>query len=180
MLLKINGPKRFFWQWDLDRQLVVGEDSCGEVHFCNGTTECALVCEVYQQDGQRLVDVPNILLQTAKELTAYLYIKGDGGCLTRHQESFHVVARSKPDDYIYTETEVKSWASLVERVKALEESGGGVEVDTSLSAPGAPADAKAVGDALATLEEKIPAPVTDEHINSLINTALGVIENGTY
>lgn len=26
----------------------------------------------------------------------------------------------------------------------------------------------------------IPAPVTDEHINSLINTALGVIENGTY
>jgi len=26
----------------------------------------------------------------------------------------------------------------------------------------------------------IPAPVTDEHINSLIDAKLGVIENGTY
>lgn len=125
MLLKINGPKRFFWQWDLDRQLVVGDDTCGEVHFCNGTTECALVCEIYQQDGLRLVNVPNVLLQTAKELTAYLYHKSADGCLTRHQETFQVVARNKPDDYVYTETEVKTWAALEERVAALEAGGGG-------------------------------------------------------
>lgn len=125
MLLKINGPKSFFWQWDLNRQLIVGDDTCGEVHFCNGTTECALVCEIYQQDGQRLVDVPNILLQAAKELTAYLYLKDGKGGLTRHQQAFQVVARSKPDDYVYTETEVKVWADLESRIKALEEHGGG-------------------------------------------------------
>lgn len=120
MLLKINGPKSYFWQWDLDRQLVVGEDTCGEVHFCNGTTETALVCEIYQQDGQRLVNVPNILLQDARELTAYLYRKGSDGSLTRHQQTFPVVARNKPDGYVYTETEVKTWTALEERVKALE------------------------------------------------------------
>lgn len=123
MLLKINGPKRYFWQWDLDRQLIVGDEVCGEVHFCNGTDDCAPVCEVHQQDGQRLVDVPNILLQTAKPLTAYLYLKGSDGCLTRHQQTFQVVARTKPADYVYTETEVKSWAALDERIKALEENG---------------------------------------------------------
>lgn len=124
MLLKINGPKSFFWQWDLDRKLIVEENTCGEVHFCNGTTDCALVCEIYQQDGQRLVDVPNICLQEAKPLTAYLYLKGSDGCLTRHQQTFQVVARNKPDDYIYTETEVKTWTDLEARVEALEKNGG--------------------------------------------------------
>lgn len=127
MLLKIKGPKSYFWQWDLDRQLVVGEDTCGEVHFCNGTTECALVCEIYQQDGQRLVNVPNIFLQTDRDLTAYLYRKGSDGSLTRHQQTFRVVRRNKPDDYVYTETEVKTWTALEDRVKALEENSGAVK-----------------------------------------------------
>ena len=121
MLLKINGPKSYFWQWDLDRQLVVGEDTCGEVHFCNGTTDTAPVCEIYEKDGLRLVNVPNIFLQTAKPLTAYLYRKGNDGSLTRHQQSFSVVARNKPDGYVYTETEVKTWEALEDRVKAIEE-----------------------------------------------------------
>lgn len=35
-------------------------------------------------------------------------------------------------------------------------------------------------DGSAPLTVNIPEGVTDEHINELINTALGVIENGTY
>lgn len=30
------------------------------------------------------------------------------------------------------------------------------------------------------VEIEVPAPVTDEHINSLIDEKLGVIENGSY
>ena len=121
MLLKINGPKSYFWQWDSDRQLVVGEDTCGEVHFCNGTTETALVCEVFQQDGQRLVNVPNLFLQTDKTITAFLYTKGDDGYLTRHQQDFLVMARIRPDDYAYTETEIKHWYALEQYIKSLEQ-----------------------------------------------------------
>ena len=113
MLLKINGPKSVLWQWDLNQQLVVDDTVCGEVHFCNGTTDCALVCEVYERDGLRLVDVPNILLQSANRLTAYLCI---GDRQTLHQQTFPVVARNKPDDYVYTETEVKRWEALERRV----------------------------------------------------------------
>lgn len=125
MLLKINGPTPCFWQWDLNRQLVVSEDTCGEVHFCNGTTECALVCEIFQQDGLRLVNVPNVLLQSAKMITAYLYQKDDKGGYTRYQQSFQVVPRNKPDDYVYTETEVKRWEDFEERLRRVEQSGGG-------------------------------------------------------
>ena len=121
MLLKINGPKSCFWQWDVDQQLIVEDAVCGEVHFCNGTTDTAPVCEIYERDGLRLVDVPNIFLQTANPLTAYLCAGG-----TLHQQTFPVVARNKPDGYVYTETEVKTWAALDGRIKQLEEAG---EVD---------------------------------------------------
>lgn len=121
MLLKINGPNGYFWQWDSGRQLIVGEDTCGEVHFCNGTTETALVCEVFQQDGQRLVNVPNIFLQTDRPITAYLYLHGADGCLTRHQQDFRVLPRIRPDDYAYTETEVKHWYALEQYINSLEQ-----------------------------------------------------------
>ena len=35
-------------------------------------------------------------------------------------------------------------------------------------------------DGSAPLEVEIPSAVTDDHINSLIDTKLGVIENGSY
>ena len=68
----------------------------------------------------------------------------------------------KPDEYVYTEEAVKTWGELEERVTALEENtgagggGGSVELDTTLTQSGKAADAKAVGDALAELEGKIP------------------------
>jgi hypothetical protein len=39
---------------------------------------------------------------------------------------------------------------------------------------------EATYDGSEAVEVVIPAAVTDEHINQLINTALGVIENGSY
>ena len=121
MLLKINGPNSYFWQWDSGRQLIVGDNACGEVHFCNGTTETALVCGVFEQDGQRLVNVPNIFLQTDRPITAYLYLHGADGCLTRHRQDFRVLTRIRPDDYAYVETEIKHWYALELLVKALEQ-----------------------------------------------------------
>jgi hypothetical protein len=52
-----------------------------------------------------------------------------------------------------------------------------IEVDTSLTQSGRAADAKAVGDALA-----LKANIEDmtDIINALIDSKLGVIENGSY
>lgn len=128
MHLKINGEHPYFWQWDLNRQLIVEDEVCGEVHFCNGTAESALVRKIFQSDGVRLVNVPNILLQTDKPVCCYLYVRNEDESLTRCKQTFKVLARSKPDDYVYTESEVLTWTALDERVKALEENDV-VEVD---------------------------------------------------
>lgn len=124
MSLRIYGPRPYFWQWDTGQKLEVGNPDCGEVHFCNGTSDCALVVPIKTDgDGTRTVDVPNILLQTAKPLRAYLFQRTENGAVTRTQYNFQVLVRSKPDSYVYTETEVLNYSNLVRRIDQIEESG---------------------------------------------------------
>jgi hypothetical protein len=120
-MFKIQGDRNAFYQWDIDQKIIVDVD-CTEVHFTNDN-ENAPVVNVVEEDGVKYANVPNILLQEAKPITAYAY----DGC-TKYQNTFRVIGRAKPEDYVYTETEVKTWDSLDERVKALEKNGssGGV------------------------------------------------------
>lgn len=117
-MFKINDGREHFYQWDLNRKLEVKDASIKEVHFCNRTDDCSLVVEVV--DG--VANVPNILLQDNFRINVYGY----DGEATKHSATFAVKARSKPADYVYTETEVKSWEVYGERIAALEENGGGI------------------------------------------------------
>lgn len=116
-MFTIQDGRERFYQWDIDRKLIVDDTSINEVHYCNRTGDCSLVCEVFEENGQRVVDVPNILLQTAWRIRVYAY----DSKYTKHEELFDVNPRTKPADYIYTETELKNYADLEERLTALEE-----------------------------------------------------------
>lgn len=126
VLMPYNG-ERYFWQWDIGRKLIVNDTVCCQVHFCNKTDDCALVCEVYEIDGKRVVDVPNILLQTAHPITAFTYAVGNDGRITTNSILFKVIARNKPDTYVYTETEVESYEILKERLDEIEKNGVSAE-----------------------------------------------------
>ena len=114
----LDGRARFY-QWDLDRKVVVEDESINQVHFCNRTDECSLVCDVYYLNGKRVANVPNVLLQTDWRINVYGYDKN----YTKYSNMFEVVRRSKPADYVYTETEVKSFDDLAERIDQIEENG---------------------------------------------------------
>lgn len=120
-MFKIQDGRNQFYQWDIDRRLIIEDASVTEVHFCNRTDNCSLVCEVFEEEGIRLVNVPNILLQTNWRINVYAY----DSKYTKHSTVFQVVARTKPADYVYTETEIKNYATLEERITALEKNGGG-------------------------------------------------------
>lgn len=122
-MFQIYDGREYFYQWDKDRKLIVMDGSIKEVHFCNRTEDCSLRREVYEDGELHLVNVPNILLQDNYKINVYGY----DGNYTKQSTTFTVKARSKPDDYIYTEEELKEWEELEARIKALEESE--VEVD---------------------------------------------------
>jgi len=119
-MFRIEDGREHFYQWDLNRRVIVEDSSITQVHFCNKTDNCSLVVDVYEENGVYLADVPNILLQTDWKINVYGYDKE----YTKHCNVFKVQNRTKPADYVYTETEVKSWEDLEERISELENSSG--------------------------------------------------------
>ena len=137
-MFKILDGRDKFYQWDLDRQLIVEDSTIAQVHFCNRTEDCSLICETFVEDGLTLVNVPNILLTTDWCINVYAYAG-----YTKYEKCFEVVSRTKPADYIYTETEVKNYEEykeallqLYEEVEALKEK----EVDINLNLENGSAD----------------------------------------
>lgn len=113
-MFKIYDDRKAFYQWDINQVLIVEDSTIEEVHFCNRTSDCALICEVYEKDNLRLVNVPNILLQSSFDIRVYAYC---GSCYTKTEQRFKVNPRSKPADYVYTETEVKKWEELDKKIE---------------------------------------------------------------
>ena len=114
-MIKIYDGRESLYQWDLDRKVIISDPTVTEIHFCNKTSDCSLVTNVH--DG--IADIPNILLQTDWPINVYAYC---GDCYTKEHTTFKVNRRSKPEDYVYTETEVKRWEDIAEQYeKKLEE-----------------------------------------------------------
>lgn len=119
-LFTLDDGRNSFYQWDSGRMLIVHDDVCGEVHFCNGSSDCSLRREIIDLEGKRVVKVPDILLQDSRSITVFAYVKDKNGGYTRRAIAFPVRTRTRPDDYVYTEEELKTWEQLEERVEGLE------------------------------------------------------------
>lgn len=117
-MFRIFDGREHFYQWDLNQKLIINDNSITEVHFCNRTDDCSLVCEVYTEDGKRLVNVPNVLLQNDWPIRVFAYAADH----TKTEAKYKVISRSKPADYVYTETEVKTFELLEQRMEELENS----------------------------------------------------------
>ena len=125
MLCIVGSP---LYQWDLNRQLEIDSDTLGnkfEVHCCMNGDTSSLVVEPIIDGDSVLVNIPNILLQRNGTLRVYVVTEGD----TVYDQSFYVLARPKPDTYVYTETEVLSYRALEERVSKIENGGEGLTID---------------------------------------------------
>ena len=130
-MFRIVDGREYFYQWDLDRQIAVEDNSIVEVHFCNRTDDCSLVVDVV--DG--IANVPNILLQSSFDVRVFGY----DGKATLHDEVFKVKPRTRPADYVYTETEIRNYEELEARIAEIEQngiSGGSKEVYTLVKPEG--------------------------------------------
>ena len=122
MIFKIADGREYFYQWDIDRQLIVSDPTITEVHFCNRTDVCSLVVEVV--DG--VANVPNKVLQSGFNVRVFGY----DGKATMHEATFEVKARTQPTDYVYTEVEIKRYSDLEKRIDEIEREGISEEVIT--------------------------------------------------
>lgn len=116
-MFKILDGRDELFQWDINRQIIVSDASIDAVHFCNRTDVSALVVEVKDKNGLRVADVPNILLQESWDINVYGYC---GGHYTKQAAKIKVNPRCKPESYVYTETEVLNYNTVMEKIDRVE------------------------------------------------------------
>lgn len=112
-MFKIVDGREHFYQWDLNRQIQVEDNTITQLHFCNRTDDCSLVVDVVGG----VANVPNILLQNTWDVRVYGYT----GDYTKVEKRYKVVARSKPDNYVYVETDIKNYNDLESQLNYLLE-----------------------------------------------------------
>lgn len=114
-MLEILNGREYFFQWDTNQKLIIEDNEVVVVQYDNGTGD-ALVCPVYEYEGQRVADVPNIMLQMPIVIKAYAACED---CV-RYARAYKVEQRSRPDDYIYTETETLKYTKLLSMLEEKE------------------------------------------------------------
>lgn len=104
-------------QWDKDRYVIIeGVQTVDgiEVHFSSPSDEhgAYVVQPTVRRDGVTVAAIPNVLLTESKVISIYLYPES----YTKTSISVSVAQREKPDDYIYTETEVLNYKHLDQKI----------------------------------------------------------------
>lgn len=177
-LTPLNDQRTELWRWDTDRQidiiLEVGE-TANEAHFGNMIFNKALVVPIKVSGNTARADIPNILLQASQLINVYVTACSANGERTMHSAKFYVQNRPKPSDYVYTETEIRQYEQLEERINELEdkqitednlkdavneyllENPVEIKVDKALSEESEnPVENKAVTKKISEVEQKIP------------------------
>ena len=113
-MLTLNDGRKELYQWDTGRTATV-DIECDVVHFANLKYGESLAVEV--KEGK--VAIPNKLLMSGVPIYCWAFAKDENGAYTKKEQTFSVIKRAKPSDYVYTETEVISIQTAVEN--ALEE-----------------------------------------------------------
>ena len=116
-MFKILDGRDELFQWDINRQIIVSDASIDAVHYSNRTDNSALVVEVKEKNGLRVADIPNILLQESWDINVYGYCDG---YYTKQAARIKVNPRTKPESYVYTETEVLNYNTVMEKVNTIE------------------------------------------------------------
>ena len=100
-MFKIYDGRTSFWQWDTKQKLIVLDESVTEVHFSSRNMEHSITRDVYELDGKRVCNVPDIILQLPRNLVAYACADG----VTKKAVKFAVIKRPVPDDYVMEKEE---------------------------------------------------------------------------
>lgn len=116
-MLTLNDGRSELWQWDTGRTLAVDAD-CSQVHFSNKILGRSIDVDVV--GGTAII--PDILLQTDKDLNVWAFVGTAENGYTKISKTFKVNRRNKPADYVFTPPEQTTLAELTERLDRIEES----------------------------------------------------------
>ena len=101
------------YQWDHNQRIVLEGVAAGtEVHYSCPGFDGGPVLVAYDEDGIIYADFPNEYLTRTETVRVWLHIDDGKRGTTVYSASINVKPKVKPDDYVYTPTEVLRWETL--------------------------------------------------------------------
>ena len=132
MITLKNGRDELF-QWDIGQRILLTDETLPhEVHFRNTNSTKALV--VLMQGNE--APIPNILLQEPYPIEVLLYYEDLDESYTIKRKTFTVIPRPQPEDYIYTETEVLNYETVLNIAQSVRDDADAGEFDGEPGAKG--------------------------------------------
>lgn len=117
--MKLADANATLYQWDTGQRLLITGANAGDRADWIMADHEPLSTRLYQDRNLTYTDIPNILLQTSGSILVYIYSTVADTGETVACSVLRVLPRPKPEDYIYTETEVETWSALNERMNDL-------------------------------------------------------------
>lgn len=117
-IFKIYDGRTSFWQWDTGQKLIVLDESVTQVHFSNRDMNHSIIRDVYEYEGKRVCNVPDIILQLPRNLVAYAYVADSKSGRTSKSVKFAVIKRPIPDGYVMDQGE--QFDDISRRLELLE------------------------------------------------------------
>ncbi len=102
-------------QWELGRKIKITPTDgvrLDRVEYCHANDTEALPVRPYIENGILVADIPNMYLQSGEPIFVYLVHLEENLLETIGSCVLSVAKRPKPNEYVYTETEVMSWQAL--------------------------------------------------------------------
>lgn len=106
------------YQWDSNVKLIVEDDRINQIQFSQKFSRTAACVKV--ENGECFI--PNEFLQSYYDIFAYACIVDNNGQVCEFSEMFTVFARPKPDNYIYTPTEIITFKRIEDELNKKFES----------------------------------------------------------
>lgn len=117
-IFKIYDGRNSFWQWDTDQKLIVLDETIDTVYFSNKDMSHSIPSDVYIDiDGERVCDIPNVLLTIPKNLVASACDNDISPSNVTRIVKFAVRARPIPGNYVVIQP---SQSAGVEQFNTLE------------------------------------------------------------
>lgn len=113
-------------QWDAGQEIELTIPKLPQkfqAHFAHKRAGTAYVVECTSVNGVATIPIPNILLQQATNAVMWVYVVDKTYGETTKTVNLPIVARAKPEDYVYTEIELMNYSQLDQRLTKVEQNG---------------------------------------------------------
>ena len=127
-MIILKNERSELFQWDIGQGIVLlNETLPTEVHFQNINSTQALVVELVGNEAP----IPNILLQEPFPIEVYFFYRNNNESHSIKRKTLSVRPRVRPADYVYTETEVFTYAGILEIAQRAAEDAADAKADAA-------------------------------------------------